>query len=861
MKTVSDSHSANRIHALIEHQEAFAVFTTNENGVIQSWNKGAQNLYRYTSEEVCGKALPETIRPLLSPLQQSAKHALLYKQGYWVGEAVHHDKNGHALTVTESVSLATGRGADELLYICSLVQPEKNHNENSSFDGLAESVTDAVFLTDEDYCVQTWNKGAENLYGYSLHEVKGRKFREVVRPLTSEENFRQMDESIARQQYWSGEVVHRKKDGAIVQVAVSFSLKKKRDGQPGGYYFICRDVSLFRHNEQSVIQLGKMIETTNDAVYSLDGALKVLTWNRAAEKMFGYTAAEVINHAAEKTLRPVLTEEERAVITEELATRDYWYGEIIHLRKNGSLLYGMLSVSVTRNAAGNVEKYICICQDITERKEHEESMKKMQAAIARLTQERLEESLKQISDYKFALDESSLIIIADDNGNIIHVNENFCLVSKFTSADLTGKSFTALKVHQKYQHVLDDIITTLLSGKVWRGELELMAKDASWFWIAATIVPFLNAQGQPEQYTAICIDIKEKKEVEEQIMASRRKYQMLFENNPLPMFMLTMPERNIAEVNKAAINLYGFSKEEFSGKRLRDMWPVNAVKEYAAEADKSWADMLFAGLHRHIKKDGGVLNVEIYGQDFVYEDKPIRLVLVNEVTERIKAEEELKESHEELRRLAFYLQNIREEERSAMAREIHDELGQQITGLKMDVSWVSKKMQHEDEGIRLKLKDILRMLDDTVKIVRKISADLRPGILDDLGLCEALEWYSSEFEKRYGIKTQFAGQVDAVIPKPVTTALFRIYQESLTNVAMHANAAEVEASLHVENNKLVLVIKDNGRGFDNGAAHDSNSLGLLGMKERTHSLGGFYDIKSKPGEGTSVYVTVPLQKK
>ncbi|MDP4264417.1 MAG: PAS domain S-box protein [Bacteroidota bacterium] len=237
-----------------------------------------------------------------------------------------------------------------------------------------------------------------------------------------------------------------------------------------------------------------------------------------------------------------------------------------------------------------------------------------------------------------------------------------------------------------------------------------------------------------------------------------------------------------------------------------------------------------------------------------------------DITERRKAEEELrvsrenlKRSYEEIRLLASNIENIREEEKIKIAREIHDELGQQLTGLKMDVAWLGKKLDPKDTLLAKKIKDILSLLDETVKSIRRIASELRPGLLDDLGLVAAIEWHSQEFQKRSGIKTRFILPVkDIVIPPAVSTGLFRIFQESLTNIARHAEAGEIVASLEQAELDVILKVSDNGKGFDTNGTGDKKTLGLLGMKERAMMMGGKFEIISEAGNGTTVIVSVPL---
>ena len=230
--------------------------------------------------------------------------------------------------------------------------------------------------------------------------------------------------------------------------------------------------------------------------------------------------------------------------------------------------------------------------------------------------------------------------------------------------------------------------------------------------------------------------------------------------------------------------------------------------------------------------------------------------------DRKHAEERLNQSYQEIRQLASYIEKAREDEKIRIAREIHDDLGQQLTGLKMDVSWLGDKLNLADkDSLHRKIEEMKLLLDEIVRSVRRISSELRPGILDDLGLVAAIKWQSNEFQKRSGINTRFnASSNDIDLPSSLSTGLFRIFQESLTNVARHSSAHHVTASLDVVGDELVLKISDDGVGFNVSSIGKKRTLGLLGMKERTALMGGTYEIVSNEGGGTSVKVSVPLKQ-
>lgn len=236
--------------------------------------------------------------------------------------------------------------------------------------------------------------------------------------------------------------------------------------------------------------------------------------------------------------------------------------------------------------------------------------------------------------------------------------------------------------------------------------------------------------------------------------------------------------------------------------------------------------------------------------------------ILSTAIERKKRGRELLETNEQLRQLSEHLQNVREDERTKVAREIHDELGQQLAIIKMEVSRLQKKIKKDDDPALKRAEELKKLLDETVNTVRRISSSLRPSMLDDMGLEAAIDWYLAEFCRRSGINTLFKKMNKELnLPDNIKTGLFRILQESLTNVIKYAEAKNVNVYLGLENAELVLVINDDGVGFDLQMVRHKKTLGLLGMRERAAMLGGSYEIMSEPGKGTTTIVKVPLTEK
>jgi PAS domain S-box-containing protein len=360
-------------------------------------------------------------------------------------------------------------------------------------------------------------------------------------------------------------------------------------------------------------------------------------------------------------------------------------------------------------------------------------------------------------------------------------------------------------------------------------------------------------------------EIAEHKKSEEELRLAYQSLSYHVENTPLAVIEFDK-DLYIKRWSKRAEVIFGWKASEVLGKNVYDPdFPI-IYKDDIKEVDKI-NDQLIKGTvagnlshNRNYTRDGTVIDCEWHNSVLRDEDGRVITILslVHNVTERKKAEETLNQSYNEIRRLTEHLQNIREEERANIAREIHDELGQQLTVLKMDVRGLNKKLSPTDGPIKQKIADIIDLLDATVKSVRRISSELRPNLLHNLGLVAAMEWHLNEFEKRSGIEVIFnKSKKELKLPDSIKNGLFRIFQESLTNISRHANANTIKVAINQKNQKITLSIEDDGQGFEIEKIATKQTFGILGMKERSQMMGGNYEIRSRPGKGTTVIVAVP----
>lgn len=361
-------------------------------------------------------------------------------------------------------------------------------------------------------------------------------------------------------------------------------------------------------------------------------------------------------------------------------------------------------------------------------------------------------------------------------------------------------------------------------------------------------------------------------------------------NQPLNILIIEDSENDMALVVRA-LKQGGYDvkfervddRENFNAGLAKGGWDLiiadyNLPQFSALEAlhllKQSGNDLPFIIVSGAIGEEVAVAAMKLGAHDYILKNNLTRLVpaVARELREarvrreRREAAEDLLASREQLRALAAHLQSVREEERKRITREIHDELGQSLTGFKMDLAWIRNRLQGRDasgerEAILEKIRAMGALLDETAGLVRRLCTELRPGILDDLGLTAAIEWQVREYQNRTGIPCHVSISADdAGLDAEKSTALFRIFQEMLTNVARHARATRVETRLEIEDGNIVLEVRDNGKGIREPERNGRKSLGLLGMRERALIMGGGVHISGEPGVGTTVRAIIPLEK-
>lgn len=371
-------------------------------------------------------------------------------------------------------------------------------------------------------------------------------------------------------------------------------------------------------------------------------------------------------------------------------------------------------------------------------------------------------------------------------------------------------------------------------------------------------------------FTVILRDVTERMHEQEML-----RFQSDIINSAAQAIISRRADGTIMSWNQAAARIFGYMPEEAIGSNINLLYPNAAPPDQVGLAQRAMhGEPVIDFPTRRRRKDGSEIDVEVTispirrydgsvaGTSAIYSDiterKRMEAELHRVLHEQRQAEAQVRDSRDRLRELSAALQTIREEEKTRIARELHDELGQALTALKMDAAAIASELEPVPEALRRRTEGMKQLIDATVRSVRRISADLRPVMLDNLGLVPTLEWLAKEFSGRTGIRVELAIPDENLgVGGDAATAIFRIVQEGLTNVARHSGADQVAVAVIHSVGKIVVRVRDNGKGMAEQDARKSRSFGLLGMRERAYVLGGDLKISRAPQGGTLIEAVIP----
>ena len=454
----------------------------------------------------------------------------------------------------------------------------------------------------------------------------------------------------------------------------------------------------------------------------------------------------------------------------------------------------------------------------------------------------------------------NLVFLKDTQGRYLHINRQFERAFHISREAIAGKTDKDVFPAEQAAAFRVNDLKVFQAGVPLEFEEVALYDDGPHTSIVSKF-PLYGGDGKPYALCGITTDITQRKAMEKALQQAEEKYRDIFDNAVEGIFQST-PSGRYLSVNPALARMYGYeSPEELMG-GATDI----AHKVYV---DPDCREALTCLLERQGVVQGFEYEVRRRDGSTIWISESVRAVrdekgkvryyegTIEDITERKRSEEELQQTLGQVRTLSRRLEVVREDERTRIARELHDELGVRLTCLKMDLSRLNDASRPKLEE---KVLSMIEQVDTTIAAVQGLVAELRPGVLDDLGLVAAIEWQCRDFERRSGIRCLLdSSEEDIPLDSAKATAAFRICQEALTNVVRHARAKEIRVHLDTLDRELLLEIHDDGQGILPEKVTDAGSLGLLGMRERAAAVGGALQIVGLRGQGTTVTLRLPCE--
>ena len=720
-------------------------------------------------------------------------------------------------------------------------------DSEEKFRNIFENVQDVFYQVDMDGNFLEVSTSFKQLTGYDREEIIGTPIEKLYKH--SHERRIAFDTLMQNKHVKDYEITLKTKQGDFINASLNAKLIYDSTGNPDHIDGFIRDVTKRTIAENALRESEKKfhdyIEFAPHGVFVADEFGKYIEINAAASEITGYSKDELMSV---NQIDLISDDSKESFVNhfKKVVKNGFASDEFGLIRKNESK--GYVTVDTVKLSE---HLYLGFVVDITYRK------------IA-------EDELKENEDF---LKKTQLIA---NLGNCILDITTGVWISSDIMDSIVGiapdfeKTFRGLAsiVHPEWTEILKSHYLDAIIGKraKFNEKFKIIRPDNQQErWVHAIGELKLDSDNKPVKFIATVQDITDRKLAAEALVLSDELHRSILNASPDAIVVAEMDGR-IRMVSPAALILYGcISSEQLIGCNVLGFIP-RAEKGFALSNSLHMFDGYMGSIEYTIRRQDGTLFYAEVNGDIIWnsEKEPDGMVfIIRDISDRKKAEDALKTSQVELKEFASHLQNVREEEKLQLAREIHDELGQILIAIKIDLGMmkqnVLKSIKSIDaENILTNFDNLFGLVDNTLKTTRKIMTDLRPEVLFLIGFTEAVKLYVKNYTERYLINCLFDNKVsELVLNSQQSVALYRILQESLTNIAKHAKATKINIDLAIKDEKLVMKVKDNGIGFKIPQKNKPNSYGLLGMKERVYLLEGELLISSQPGEGTTIKVEIP----
>jgi PAS domain S-box-containing protein len=816
-------------------------------------NEGFLRTYGYTREEIIGQT-PAILGP---PAHVPGEILAGTLQGGWSGDLINRRKDGTEVAVslhTSAIRDSEGRLLG-LLGVARDISEQRREGEalrasRERFELAARATEEAIW--EQSFTADTtwWSDGLFRVLGYVPSDVNTDRewWEKSLHPDDRERVLGGWQRAVeGGDEVWGDEFRIRRVDGAYADVSSRGFVVRDAAGKAQRMVGALADISYRKQAEAVAGRYRALVESSEDAIISTDLEGLVESWNPAAERLFGYAVGEMIG-------RPIAVLEPSGLAGEMAALRAHVVGgerpayETTRRRRDGTLVAIATRLSPILDHEGKLIGVSAILRDITEQRRA--------AAAARES----EEHSRLLAEAAF----DALAI--HDGGVLLSANRQYFEMFGYRPEELLGRPVVPLTVAAEAREFMERQIA---AGGLGPYESVGMRKDGTTFPMEIRVRE--THYGGRQVRVGALRDLTEHKLIEQ---ALRQRAEAA---DRLERLATAVP----GAVYVLRVDAGGQLSVSYGGPMLaRVLDLADAPLERNAAAmfdamhpdDRPRAEAMIAEAARTLVPGRTEFRIRRGAGDEVWVEtraRPKRMPdgstlfygFAHDVTERKRAEHALGESEVRLRALARHLESVREEEHTRMARAIHDEVGQALTALRLDLTWIGGKLGDARPALRRKLAEMVALADETIEAGRRIVAELRPPVLDDLGLVPALEWYTEHFGKRAGLRVELdVGRKAVVVGGQIAVTVYRIIQEAVTNVARHANAKHVTVRLREQDDLLKLEIADDGVGIPSEALESVQSFGIIGMRERTMSQGGALEIEGSPGRGTVVRVEIPVER-
>lgn len=863
--------------ALRESQERYRLLVTKANDIIYRTdamgrftfvNPVAMRIMQYSEDELLGRRFIDVIHP---DYQKAAERfygrQFIRRQPSTYYEFLARTKGGNEIWIGQNVQIllehdqvvgfqAVARDITERRRVQAALSASEER-----FRSLVSNLPGAVYrcACDPDWTMEFLSDPIEQLCGYPASDFLAdcvRPYASVIHPDDGQMVERVVLDAVAQRRPYAIEYRLLHKDGGIRWVHEKGQGVFAADGQvlwlDGAIFDITEHMRAEEALSESEGRLRSIVQSTGDAIILMDAQGQVAFWNNGAEKTFGFSAEQMLGQPVAHIIPHRFREAhqrgvERVAASGRLTAQATMF-ELAGLRKNGTEF--PLEFSLAAWTAKSKLFITGIIRDITERTQAESALRES------------EERFRMIMD-----NSPALIFIKDMEGRYLQINRRCEKNFHLSNNDVIGKTDDELFPPEQAAPFRANDRKVLDAGIPMEFEETAIYDDGPHTNLVVKF-PLLNAQGECYALCGIATDITDRKRADEERQQLAKDRLLLLESTGEGIYGMDRQGR-CTFINTAAARMLGYMLDEVMGKDMHELihHSLPDGTPYSRERCHIY-ETLTSGSGCQVddevywRKDETSFPVE-YSAFPVLEQEQITgaVVIFFDITQRKHADAQLKSSHTQLRNLTARMESVREEERILIAREIHDELGQSLTGVKLELSLLRDQLPEARPALTNRLESISTLIDTTIQSVRRIATELRPIVLDQLGLIPAIEWQAHEFQSRTGIRCTLDIYLRSVtLAHAESTAMFRIFQEILTNVARHAQATAIKISLQEQAGGLVLEVRDNGRGVTDAELSNPTSLGLVGMRERALLLGGEIFITGRPGEGTMVRARIPYDQ-